>query len=862
MLRQGRGCVAALRQRSLALRRPLTVRAFATWDHKRDAPAMPRKATPSTLKPLAFEAAPVAATPLTPADLHSVEPVKLIQEEKMPFREIEDDGIAVDLTYSARRMGFPHYENEYVEKPGTDVREETRSDATVKAERVMAVFRRSLNERTTNFILRKLSIYTTNPKPNKYSVTRFFESLEELMRDEYPKEYDYLRAFLCAKDVEQSSLDASSLLHPDHPLYDDLCRVILVHCRRVCIMTHVRHSLKRPASSLPQLKRQLHTLLRAQGWEDMVSYCGISAKSTTEPTEEEPLDEWDLMSLESDLADFRGELEAAGQALQTLRDARLTPHEIEKVLSMMMAFVKNAKAHRNILQDVACEIQQAAPSQPREFTEAWVNAIVQYLSGDRVTLATLQDDPIYAIDYLQYSNRNDAFLRLLLDARMRTSHVYIQGLDEESLDRTLALKPVETRDRVLTCALNLASLFNDKAFHSFYSRFVRHKLTWRSNLDTSDGIFLQDVQGLFPKECQVFMVELMRQVIPDLTLEALTISRLRMVNTGRQVRTSMTFPTPVEATAWHPSTSVFYGNLADLTTEETLRKSLRHLGPIKKIFTFAEPRAGVAPRVDDVATDDNTVVDKPKPEKKGRSKKVKTVALEDDEDEDDGEMLLESTSAEDEPKARKSSTLSNVVASERLTPHECIVEFESPSSVERALHPALKIFGVMVPGEKQNRAIFSHAAEPRKVITLHSIPYCTRIADIETTLRAALGIDFTLGPNALPDILLINGTMELAFETYNDAAFVMEKLRLYLAALPDPKEVLPMERKSAKAKSTKEYTAKTRKERERREEEKEADLRRAAVPTVLLRYDDPTTTYRPFEVSWTKLPRRRRKYDP
>ncbi|OQS00974.1 hypothetical protein ACHHYP_02069 [Achlya hypogyna] len=848
MLRHGRSL------RAVALRFHPT-RAMATWDHKREAPMTPKKAAPSTLKPLAFEAPPVVTTHVSTADLHSVEPVKLIQEEKMPFRELHggDDGIAIDLTYSARRMGFPHYENTYVDKPGDKVREESRSDATVKAERVMAVFRRSLNERTTNFILRKLSIYTTNPKPNKYSVTRFFESLEQLMSDEYTKEYEYLRAFLCGKDVEQGTLDAQSLLAPTHPLYEDLCRVILVHCRRVCVTTYVRHSLKQPASSLPQLKRQLHSLLRAQGWEEMATYCGISSKTTVDAdADDATLDEWDVASLESDLVDFKAELAAADDALATLRNARLSAHEVEKVLSMMMAFVKNAKAHRNILQDVACEIQQAAPSQPREFTEKWVDAIVGYLSGGRVTLAELQADPIYAIDYLQYSNRNDAFLRLLLDARMRTSHVYIQGLDEESLDRTLALKPAETRDRVLTCALNLASLFNDKAFHSFYSRIVRHKLTWRSNLDTSDSIFLQDVQGLFPKECQLFMIELMRQVVPDLTLEALTISRLRIVNMGRQVRTTLTLATPAEPEHWRADTSVFYGNLADLTTEGAIRQSLRHLGPIKRIFTFAEPRAGVAPRVHDGEAD---VAEKPK-EKKGRTKKSKDAA-----DEDDDAAEMEPEGDEDgRGKTKRTPSMANVVASERITAHECIVEFEEPRSREMALHPALKIFGVMVPGVKQNRAIFSHPAEPRKVITLHSIPYCTRIADVEASLREALGVEFSLGQNALPDLLITNGTMELAFDRYDDAAFVVEKLRLYLESLPDPKEVVPVVKKVTKTKSTKEYTAKTQKERERREEEKEADLLRSAVPTVLLRYTDPDTKYRPFEVSWSALPRRRRKY--
>ncbi|OQR89914.1 hypothetical protein THRCLA_22616 [Thraustotheca clavata] len=821
----------------------LRVRALATWDHKREAPALPKKLKKIEVPPTIVH----QETPIAPSDLLGIEPIKLIQEDKMPFRELHSnvDDIPIDLTYSARRMGFPHFENEYVDKPGDEIREETRSDATIKAERVMAMFRRSLNERTTNFILRKLSIYTTNPKPNKYSITRFFESLEQLTNEENQKEYEYLRAFLCGKDIELSTLDSQSLLHPSHPLYDELCRVILVHCRRVCTMTYVRHTLKQPSSSLPQLKRQLHALLRTQGWEEMASYCGIGTKAPAE-TDEEDNDEWAAASLESDLVDFRQELEVAEVAMQTLREAKLSPHEIEKVLSMMMAFVKNAKAHRNILQDVACEIQQATPSQPRESTQAWVNSVVQYLSENRTSLDELEKDPIYAIDYLQYSNRNDAFLRLLLDARMRTSHIYIKGLDEESLDRTLAFKSQETRDRVLTCALNLASLFNDKAFHSFYSRFVRHKLTWRSNLETSDGIFLQDVQGLFPQECQLFMIDLMRQVIPDLTLEALTISRLRMVNMGRQVRTTLHFREPVEATAWDSSKSVFYTNLPDLTSEETIRKSLRHLGPIKQIFSYYEPRAGLAPRLPE---GEEVVGDKSKDRKGRGSKKSK-------------DSDTEAEDAIDETKlVKRTSAISNIVASERITTLECIVEFEESSSRDKAIHPALKIFGVMVPGEKQNRAIFSHPVDKRTVITLHSIPYCTRIKDVQEILTNVLGVEFDLGKNVLPDLLLTNGTMELAFASYNDAAFAMEKLRMYLSALPDPKQVIPPERKSPKPKSTKEYTAKTKKERERREEEKEATIQRNALPTVVLNYagSDPSC-FRPFEVAWTSLPRRRRQY--
>jgi hypothetical protein len=858
--------------------------------------------------------------------------VKLFDKNNIPFRHIKDEDFGLDLHHAAKRLGFPHFENPYVDDPGIEMRQETRSDATVKAEKVISIFRRNMNERCANLVMRRLGLYAMKPRHGRRTVTRFFDTLKQIMTGAgYTEEFGYIRAYLCGKDIELAAIDSTSLLNPTHPLYDDCCRVIMVHCRRICTSMFMKHTLKFKCSdhsSLPKMKHQLSAVLALKGWSAMEGYCGIlktqkaaSSKHKQESfeevnnnnnNEEEEEEEFDTGALEYDITTFENDLAVADSVLQVLREAGLTPHEVEKVLSILVAFVKTGKAHRFMLQDVTCEIQQAAPNQSLECMDTWMAPLLSYLSSGYGSLEMIRSDPVYKLEYEVSKARNEAFLRLLLDARMRTSHIYIQGLDEEMVDRNLAMKSDAERRLIRTCALNLASVLNETSFHALYSRFVRHKVTWRTHAETTDDSFLTDAREILPRECKEMLTEQLRRVGHALTLEALTISRLHVLNHGRHIRATARIesPRPLVVSKWLSSHTVFYSNAAAKTSHEAMQASLRHIGPVKNILMFEEPRVNLAPRMlldnenvslrkqDDQDTflkgKNRNALGKKHPKKRQRMTNNndhdndQSLSLDmitrpssfemnddddlDDEDADFASVLMDGTvitSNNDD----NSNNNNNVVASERKSRHGCVVEFETQDARDRALMPALKIFGVMVPGETENRALFSLPASTATVVTFHSIPFCMRIGAVMDHVAKALGPNMTLkvwehNDNAsfLPDLLITDGTFELKFKSYDDAAIIMDRMLAYLTALPDPKVVVDnhaSDMVTSKGGSSiigtttgmREFAAKTVEKRLRRDKEKRQEKDENTIPDVVLNYADANVTYRPFEVSW--LPVRR-----
>ncbi|RHY34836.1 hypothetical protein DYB32_000632 [Aphanomyces invadans] len=828
--------------------------------------------------------------------------VPLFEEMLDPYHSNHSD-MNFDVDSNALRMGFPHYKNEYVDEPGDEIREELREEATVMAERVLCRIRRTMAEREANKVLRKLSSYTTNPRPTRYSVAKFFGSLEIMMHADHTDEYAYLRAFLCGKDSEKAVMDTASLLHPDHPLYDDLCAVILVHCKRACATTLARV----PNSTLPFVKRQMLRLLQAKGWDDMVSYAGLLhvPRDRNEGMTSLDENEWVALTLEDDLAEFDRDLNEAKAVLASVRrDGHLTNHDMEKLVSVMVAYVKMAKVNRDILQLLVCEFQNIVKAPPpsadvamtettqKDLASQWVAPVVDFLSSGRVDLADVQATDGFAIDLVHHRHRTDAAIRLLLDARMRTSHIYIRGLDEEALDRTMATKSDAMRRALLTTALNLATVLDDREFHTFYGRsYVRHKLTWRSNFNTSVDIFLSDIADGLPKQIpeasRSILVESLCQVHHDLTLEALNVCRLRVLNRGRLIRASATLTRvvdePLEHDAsgdldtrfdlpesWNVRRTVFYHNLPPKTTPETVRQTFQNIGAIKRLWMFDEPRVELSPVVEPVGDADGTNWDEdsPKKSKRGARKLAKAKTKADASEGFDTDSSAD-VAADRAPRTEdKSPKTLHVVASERHSTMQCVVEFETEEGQKRALHPALKIFGVMVKGAEELRATFSTAPDTRTVVTIHSIPFCTQIHHIHRHIQAALGDDLkiTLGGAALPDLFVTKGTLELVFATFDEAAVVVDRLNSYLGAMPDPKFEVPFVAKKQKYEPTTSKTfvtnPLTKTLRAKREKEKAEDLARNTTPTVYLRYKDgiPEDKHRPFEVSWTPVPRRRSRH--
>ncbi|CAK4079387.1 unnamed protein product [Aphanomyces euteiches] len=845
--------------------------AFSTWDHKREDPQVKKLANLAAAARQTYRQPAVAVDENQPWLVHDVnigassaasmydpvEPqqvVPLVDDSYIPLTDVYGDA-GVNYVKISQRMGFPYEKNEYVEDPGDSNREESRVHATIKAERVMGYIRRAMTERTTNLVLRKMNVYSVNPRHGRQNVTRFFSGLENILLESHPAEYEYLRAFLCGKDTELAAIDEKSLLNPNHKLFEDLCALILVHCKRSCAAAFVRHTLKVNSSTSQAVKRHLMVLLEAKQWTEMAPYCGLVSIRKEQSEEgddaeddgDEEDNDWTAANLEHDLIEFDKDMAEAKALLEFVRsEGGLDDHDMVKMLSLIVSHIKLSKVPRTVLADVVCDIQHTKTSQAPSVVEKWTGALVPFLSSGRKTLEQIRaSDHMFQVNANLVRQRSDTFLRVLLDARMRTSHIHIHGLDAEALDRTLALKPEQTRQALLTTALNFATVLSDVKFHSFYNRFVRHKLTLRSNFD-SDAIFLEDVRelidGAIPDASADMLIQSLREIGADLTVEALSVCRIRVLNRGRLIRTTGRVEVAEGSelpTSWDANRTVFYSNVPVGTEADAVDTAFKKVGEVKRVWVFDEPsvlRIPGLPHLDE----ESFIIEE----------------LEDDDNKAD------KTSEDPKEAGPKKDDTKHVVASKRRSNTQCVVEFADETGQAKALHPALKIFGVMVAGKKEKRAVFATPPHKRIIVCIHEVPYCMPIHKIQEHVQRALGPDvkLTLGQSALPNLFVTKGTFEIEFETFEQAALVVECLRTYLAAMPDPK----VERKrEVVTKSTDvnkmNLKAATKKKRALRAKEKEEEDERKRPKEIYLRYEDGVDidSYRPFEVSWAPMSRRR-----
>ncbi|KAG3012474.1 hypothetical protein PC121_g15252 [Phytophthora cactorum] len=736
-----------------------------------------------------------------------------------------------DVEFTAQRIGFPISEAEYKERADYQeedgIREESRAEATAKAERIMAVLRHSMSELEIGKVIHRIAQYATLPRVTGLSRKQFLRSLETRFGENNKREFGYMLAFLQGRDdvIDQLEIDSrmggdaieectdvpieadavAGLnedfvvpqimgLHPDLVADPKFVSIVFCYCRLACL-----NSLKlmqRPAtgfnrgskSSLWQVKADFRKVLDMEGYSHYADMLGLEKQSLKEENEDiDAVDaEWEEFNLENDRIDFRMLLSQT-QGIVDFMKTELSNETISKMLVAMLASVKTSKLHRKIFQEMVCNIQTAFPD---TYHEQLLSELVPFLSGDN---ATYEDfDSEIAMTALQHHQmRNEAIIRALLETRMRVGHILINDIDEVEPTQSISKKLTqEQHEKVITTAWNIVSVLDDRKYHMFFTRFLKYKLAWRPNRTTFGETFLLDVRKtLGPRDAEAIM-PMFEEVFQQLSVETLTICRVKLRHSRKLLRGRGVLEPLNDAgrerleTAWQPSHCAFYRNLPHGVTKKHLENALAHVGGVKRFFLFSNPINGPPESpyedVDEEEDDDEEEEEqeeeeedegegeddeKPKKKKKKKAKKTKS-----DDSLPKGKELKN---------LKMSKSKKKIIASDKKTPYQAVVEFESESACRKATMRALQIFGVMMAGWNEYRPVFSTPADKHSGVTLMNVPYGVTVGELVDQVNGILteaGLSMKVSGLVPRGVMLTNGRLDLRFPSFVEAAQVIELL--------------------------------------------------------------------------------------
>ncbi|KAE9250027.1 hypothetical protein PF004_g3128 [Phytophthora fragariae] len=752
-------------------------------------------------------------------------------------QQLEEEQHEQDIDFTAQRIGFPISEAELKERAEYEtlhdlhevdgIREETRAEAEAKAERIMAVLRHSMSELEIGKVIHRIAQYATLPRVTGLSRKQFLRSLETRFGENNKKELGYMLAFLQGRDevIEQLEVDSrlggaesesvdDSLtqqteqdaqvdetgdefvvpkimgLHPDLVADPQFVSIVFCYCRLACL-----NSLKlmqRPAaglnrgskSSLWQVKADFKKVLDMEGLAHYADMLGLEKPAKYGEEDMDAVDaEWEEFNLENDRIDFRMLLSQTQGIVNFMKD-ELSNETISKMLVAMLASVKTSKLHRKIFQEMVCNVQTAFPE---TYHEQLLSELVPFLSGDNATYEDFDSDT--AATALQHHQmRNEAIIRALLETRMRVGHILINDIDDAELSQSISkrLTP-EQHEKVITTAWNIVSVLDDRKYHMFFTRFLKYKLAWRPNRTTFGETFLSDVRKtLGPRDAETIM-PMFEEVFQQLSVETLTICRVKLRHSRKLLRGRGALEPLNDAgrerleTAWQPSRCAFFSNLPHGVTQKHLEQALSHIGGVKRFLLFANPLNGppdllsdendeeegdnvVEDDVEDVENEDGTVKDKPKKKKK-KKKKTKS--------------KMEKAKAKDMTMFRKLRKKDTIIASDKKTPYQAVVEFDSESACRKANMRALQIFGVMMVGYKEYRPVFPTSVDNRSGITLMNVPYGTMVGELVDEVNDVLskaGLSMKVSGLVPRGVMLTNGRLDLRFPSFVEAAQVAELL--------------------------------------------------------------------------------------
>uniref|UniRef100_K3WR74 RRM domain-containing protein n=1 Tax=Globisporangium ultimum (strain ATCC 200006 / CBS 805.95 / DAOM BR144) TaxID=431595 RepID=K3WR74_GLOUD len=746
-----------------------------------------------------------------------------VEQDVTPFLEgselLNGENALHDIDFTAQRIGYPIYEGS--DDDDGKIREESREEATAKAERILAILRHSMTELDIGKVVHRVAQYATLPRVTSLSRKQFLRSLETRFGPNHSKEYEYMLAFLHGKDdvIEKlelesrksianadSSADVSTEesistvashgdndllvpeimgLHPDLVADPKFIGVVFCYCRLACL-----NSLKlvqRPSpghhrgakSSLWQVKNDFRKVLDIEGYSHFAEMMGLEKQPPASVMYDvDAVDaEWEEFNLENDRIDFRMLVSQTQELIEYMKK-ELPNETISKMLIAMLASVKTSKLHRKIFQEMVCNIQTAFPEQ---YHEDVLSKLVPFLSGNNATYEDFESE--LATSALQHHRlRHEAILRALLESRMRVGHILIHDIDEVDPMHSVSTKlSPEMREKVITTAWNIVSVLDDRQYHMFFSRFLKYKLAWRPNRTTFGQTFLDDARKTLGPRCADAIMPLFEETFHHLSVETLTICRVKLRHSHKLIRERAAVAALNDAgqerleSTWQPSRSVFYRNLPHGVTEKHLREALEHVGEVKRFVFFSTPVNGPPEDATSGRHD-------------GDSENLDYLAeLDNDFSEDGEEGVVTKKKARGVVKELKTPRKkTHVIASDHKTPYQALVEFASDHGRERALQRALQIFGVMMGGWKEYRPVFSSVPEERTSISVQNIPFGTRVGDLMEEINRILeagGLEMKVSSTVPSGVLITNGRMEFRFESFTEAAQAVELLHAHVSQM-------------------------------------------------------------------------------
>ncbi|KAL3659967.1 hypothetical protein V7S43_014893 [Phytophthora oleae] len=794
----------------------------------------------------------------------------------------DDEDQKPDIDFTAQRIGFPISEAELKERTEYQVmqeqeedgiREESRAEATAKAERIMAVMRHSMSELEIGKVIHRIAQYATLPRVTGLSRKQFLRSLETRFGENNKKELGYMLAFLQGRDdvIDQLEIDSrmgsvdtdessdisfdsaededvANLsedfvvpqimgLHPELVADPKFVSIVFCYCRLACL-----NSLKlmqRPTtgfsrgnkSSLWQVKADFRKVLDMEGYSHYADMLGLEKQVPRD--EEEDIDavdaEWEEFNLENDRIDFRMLLSQT-QSIVDFMEAELPNETVSKMLVAMLASVKTSKLHRKIFQEMVCNIQTAFPE---TYHEQLLSELVPFLSGDNATYKDFDSD--IATTALQHHQmRNEAIIRALLETRMRVGHILINDIDDVEPTQSVSKKlSPEQHDKVITTAWNIVSVLDDRKYHMFFTRFLKYKLAWRPNRTTFGETFLSDVRKtLGPRDAEAIM-PMFEEVFQQLSVETLTICRVKLRHSRKLLRgRGVLEPLNDEGrkrleTTWQPSHCVLYRNLPYGVKKHHLENALAHVGRVKRFMLFSNPINGPPESpYDDIDEEDEEELgndedeedeDDDKPKKKKAKKKVKL------------EKAVDLIPKDEKVHAKGRKKM--IIASDRKTPYQALVEFEAESACRKATIRALQIFGVMMEGWTEYRPVFSSPVEKQTGVTLMNVPYGTTVGDLVDEVDGVLakaGLNVKVSGLVPRKVMLTNGRLDLRFPSFVEAVQVIDLLNEHVSNMKQrralsKRDAYRFEEFVKLKKKMKKVEAEAKKKKNKEEEEKKIE---------------------------------------
>ncbi|KAF1794755.1 hypothetical protein GQ600_15720 [Phytophthora cactorum] len=746
-----------------------------------------------------------------------------------------------DVEFTAQRIGFPISEAEYKERADYQeedgIREESRAEATAKAERIMAVLRHSMSELEIGKVIHRIAQYATLPRVTGLSRKQFLRSLETRFGENNKREFGYMLAFLQGRDdvIDQLEIDSrmggdaieectdvpieadavAGLnedfvvpqimgLHPDLVADPKFVSIVFCYCRLACL-----NSLKlmqRPAtgfnrgskSSLWQVKADFRKVLDMEGYSHYADMLGLEKQSLKEENEDiDAVDaEWEEFNLENDRIDFRMLLSQT-QGIVDFMKTELSNETISKMLVAMLASVKTSKLH-----------------------------------------------PMTALQHHQM--RNEAIIRALLETRMRVGHILINDIDEVEPTQSISKKLTqEQHEKVITTAWNIVSVLDDRKYHMFFTRFLKYKLAWRPNRTTFGETFLLDVPSALQETARG------RGVLEPLN------------DAGRERL----------ETAWQPSHCAFYRNLPHGVTKKHLENALAHVGGVKRFFLFSNPING-PPESPYEDVDEEEDDDEEEEEQE-----------EEEEDEGEGEDD-EKPKKKKKKKAKKTKSETRCPRARNSRTSRSVVEFESESACRKATMRALQIFGVMMAGWNEYRPVFSTPADKHSGVTLMNVPYGVTVGELVDQVNGILteaGLSMKVSGLVPRGVMLTNGRLDLRFPSFVEAAQVIELLNENVGKMKCRRALSnrDMVRVNEYLK-LKKNMAKNEKKEKKKEEEEQLAQEDKKTKKYVMEVSESVEEYfaewleaegnmteeelalsevpRPFDVTWTPLPKPRNKH--